>query len=36
MTIFEQIIVAINTFIGPGIHAMSSASSQAALMAGLF
>lgn len=36
MSIFEQIIVAINTFIGPGVHAMSSASSQAALLAGLF
>lgn len=36
MSIFEQIIVAINTFLGPGIHAMSSASSNAALALGLF
>ena len=35
MSIFEQIIDAINTFIGPGIHAMSSTSSQAALLLGL-
>ncbi|QGU03630.1 hypothetical protein CETAM_01730 [Corynebacterium comes] len=36
MTPFEQIIVAIFTFIGPGVHGMSSASSQAALALGLF
>jgi|LSQX01.2.fsa_nt_gb hypothetical protein len=36
MSIFEQIIVAINNFVGPGIHALSSASSNAALAIGLF
>lgn len=36
MSLFEQIIVAVNTFIGPGIHGLSSASSNAALFLGLF
>lgn len=36
MSIFEQIIVAINTFLGPGIHGMSSAISRAGLLLGLF
>jgi hypothetical protein len=36
MTIFEQMIVQFFTFLGPGIHSASSASSQAALFLGLF
>ena len=36
MSIFEQIIVAINTFLGSGVHGLSSASSNAALFRGLF
>lgn len=36
MSIFEQIIVTINNFIGPAVHGLSSASSQAALLVGLF
>ncbi len=36
MSIFELIIVAITNFMGPGIHAMSSAASNAALFLNLF
>lgn len=36
MTMFEQIVVQFFTFLGPGVHGASSASSQAALFLGLF
>lgn len=35
MTMFEEILVQFFTFIGPGVHGMSSTSSQGALLLGL-
>lgn len=35
MSIFEQIVVALNHVLGPALHMMSSGSSQLALMLGL-